>query len=127
MSKHAVLSLSESLQLELLAREAPVGVSVLCPELIATRIGDSDRNRPEHLKREGASHPERELVEDAIREHTAKGIDPGVMAARVMDAIREQQFYVLSPEGDPWRDACHARLDAIRAARNPGHAIPGAG
>ena len=122
MSKHAVLALSESLYLELRQRNAKVGVSVVCPELIATRIGDAERNRPLHLKRgDEPASAERDLVEGAIRSATrTQGIDPGLIAERTLAAIRADRFYVLAPEGNPWRDACHARLDAIRHERNPG-------
>jgi NAD(P)-dependent dehydrogenase (short-subunit alcohol dehydrogenase family) len=122
MSKHAVLALSESLYLELRSKGAPIGVSVVCPELIATRIGDADRNRPPHWKRGDApASPERDLVEGAIRIATrTQGAPPETIAERTLAAIREDRFYVLAPEGDPWRTAAHARLDAIRHERNPG-------
>lgn len=122
MSKHAVLALSESLFLELRQKNAPVGVSVVCPELIATRIGDAERNRPQHLKRgELPASPERELVESAIRSATeTQGIAPDTIAARTLEAIHADCFYVLAPAGNPWRDACHARADAIHQERNPG-------
>ena len=128
MSKHAVLAFSESLYLELRQRQAPIGVSVLCPELIATRIGDAERNRPERLarKEEDVASPERDLVEGAIREFTSRGGAPEIIAARVLDAIRTERFYVLSDEGDPWRQACNVRLEDIRLGRNPTLAIPGA-
>jgi len=121
MSKHAVLALSETLYLELQQRRAPIGVSVVCPELVSTRIADSARNRPEHLARKDAlpASSERDLVESAIRSATATGADPAEIAERTLAAIREDRFYVLAPEGDPWRDACHRRLDDIRHARNP--------
>lgn len=129
MSKAAVMSLSETLFLELRTRAAKVGVSVLCPELVATGIGRSDRNRPAHLARkpgEGDS-PERDLVEQAIAASTRAGLAPGVLADRTLAAIRADRFYVLADEGDPWRVACHARLDDIRGARNPGSTrVPGA-
>lgn len=129
MSKAAVLSLSETLFLELQSRAANVGVSVLCPELVATAIGASERNRPAHLDRkpgEGDS-PERELVERAIEASTKAGLAPGVLADRTLAAIRADRFYVLADDGDPWRVACDARLEDIRAGRNPGStAVPGA-
>jgi NAD(P)-dependent dehydrogenase (short-subunit alcohol dehydrogenase family) len=127
MSKHAVVALSESLHLELAARGARVGVSVLCPELIRTRIGSSERNRPEHLKRDAPPHAEQTLVEDAIRAGVAAGIDPMLVADRALEAVREGRFYVLAPEGDPWREACNARLDDLREARNPRGAVPRGG
>ena len=125
MSKHAVVSLSETLYLEMKARNAAVGVSVVCPELINTRIGVSDRNRPEYLKRDDSSHTERELVENAIRAQVATGMDPRMIADRAIEAVREQRLYVLSPPGDPWRAACDARLDDLREARNPSGVVPG--
>jgi len=125
MSKHAVLALAETLHLELAAKGAAVGVSVVCPELVNTRIGESDRNRPERHKSDGPSHAERELVEDAIRAGTRTGIDPQVIAARTLAAIEEERFYVLPPPGDPWRDACEKRLEAIRRAHNPTLEVPG--
>jgi len=125
-SKHAVLSLSETLHHELTSRGAKIGVSALCPEVIATRIGESGRNRPEHLARkDGDDSPERDLVEGAIQAAVQQGIPPSQLAERVLDAIREQRFYILSEEGDPWRGACHQRLDDIRAGRNPSLAVPG--
>jgi len=127
MSKHAVLALSETLYFELQQRDVPIGVSVVCPELVDTRIGDAQRNRPEHLSRkdQAPASPERDLVEDAIRQATATGIDPSEIAERAVAAIREDRFYVLAPEGNPWRDACHRRLDDIRLARNPSAGPPG--
>ncbi len=126
MSKAAVFSLSESLYGEMQARQAPIGVSVLCPELVDTAIARGERNRPEHLKRkagEGES-PERELVDAAIAAATPTGVDPTVLADRAIEAIRENRFYVLAPEGNPWRAACDVRLEDIRLARNPTHAVP---
>ncbi|MDG2333305.1 MAG: SDR family NAD(P)-dependent oxidoreductase [Myxococcota bacterium] len=126
MSKAAVFSLSESLYGEMQARSAAIGVSVLCPELVDTAIARGERNRPEHLKRksgEGDS-PERELVEQAIHAATPTGSDPTVLADRAIEAIYENRFYVLAPEGNSWRDACNTRLEDIRLARNPTNALP---
>lgn len=130
MSKHAVLSLSETLYLELEARDSKIGVSVLCPEAVATRISDAERNRPAHLKRqegEAPPSPERELVERAIREFIAQGAPPAEMAERVVDAIREDRFYIFSEEDDPWRRSCDNRSEDIRLGRNPRALDPGTG
>ncbi|MGI9431179.1 MAG: SDR family NAD(P)-dependent oxidoreductase [Myxococcota bacterium] len=119
-SKHAVLALTESLFLEMEAVEAPIGVSALCPELINTGIGSAERNRPAHLKRsedEGAGGGA--VAEEVIKEVTKQGLDPSVMAERVVQAIHDEQLYVLSEEGGTWRNACNDRLDDLRLARNP--------
>ena len=105
MSKHAALALSESLYLELKAKNAPVGVTVVCPELVATKIGESERNRPLHLKRGDApASPERDAVERAIQlATTTQGIPAAEIAERAIAAMREERFYALAPEGDAWR------------------------
>ncbi|MEM9255418.1 MAG: SDR family NAD(P)-dependent oxidoreductase [Pseudomonadota bacterium] len=119
MTKHAVLALSESLYHELSFHAPEVHVSVLCPEAIKTGIAQSERNRPGGYTRDGdiVQTGERELVMQALSDSVAAGIGPEVMAQRVLDAIFEQRFYILSEEA--WRDAAHVRLDDIRAARNP--------
>jgi len=120
VSKHAALSLTETLYHELRIKQSPVGVSALCPELIRTRIGHSERNRPAHLKRpEGSSTPEQMLVENAIKSSTEGGIPPSAMADRVVEGIREDRFYLLAEEGTSWDRACLARLEDIRLRRNP--------
>ena len=126
LSKHAVVALSETLFLELQGRQPRIGVSVLCPELIKTGIGRSQRNRPVHLKRvdgDGDS-PERDLVEGALASAVAHGVDPSVMAERVEQGIRDDRFYLLPGEDDPWRKACAVRLEDIRLGRNPTFATP---
>lgn len=123
-SKHAALSLSETLYLELTQRSAPIGVSVLCPELVDTRIGTAERNRQTAFARKDdpdpeADHAERDLVADAIRQLTKTGVAPSVLADRAFQAIRDNRFYVLPPEDSSWRHACNSRLDEIRTAQNP--------
>jgi NAD(P)-dependent dehydrogenase (short-subunit alcohol dehydrogenase family) len=124
MSKHAVLALSESLYHELRLRGARIGVSALCPEAVATRIGDSERNRPERFlaRAAGPPSPERELVDEALRQNTRTGTAPAEIAGRVLDAIRTDRFYVLSE--DAWRATAETRMEDIRLARNPTFAPP---
>jgi NAD(P)-dependent dehydrogenase (short-subunit alcohol dehydrogenase family) len=122
MSKHAVVSLSESLYHELAAREGcPVGVSVVCPELVNTRIFHAERNRPPHLKRDAQEDlPEETVqVESAVSNVASLGVDPRVLAERTLAAIRERRFWVLPPEGDPWRVATRLRHEGIENATNP--------
>lgn len=120
VSKHAAMSLTETLHHELRLRVSPVGVSALCPELVRTGIARSERNRPEHLKRpDGAGSPEQSLVEEAIRGSVETGVDPAEMAARVVEGIRSDRFYLLAEKGTSWDNACLQRLDDIRLRRNP--------
>lgn len=120
VSKHAALSLTETLYHELQTVDTPVGVSALCPELIRTGIGRSDRNRPAHLKRgDEEGTPEQEMVEAAIKASIDTGLDPKAMADRVFEGIRNDTFYLLAEEGGSWDRACRIRLDDIRERRNP--------
>lgn len=120
VSKHAALSLTETLYHELNTLETPVGVSALCPELIRTGIGRSERNRPAHLKRpDDSGTPEQEMVETVIRTSIDSGISPSVMADRVFEGIKEDRFYLLAEEDTNWIAACRTRLDDIRERRNP--------
>jgi NAD(P)-dependent dehydrogenase (short-subunit alcohol dehydrogenase family) len=119
MSKHAVLALSEVLYHELRARDAKIGVSALCPEAVATRIGDGERNRPAHLRVGAApTSPEFAAVRDAMLAAITQGVSPDVIAARVVRAIQEDRFYIFS-DADAWQRSCASRLEDIRLARNP--------
>jgi NAD(P)-dependent dehydrogenase (short-subunit alcohol dehydrogenase family) len=91
VSKHAVVALSELLLRDLRAADSPVGVSVLCPGPVRTRIYDSERNRPDDVDVSRARSPER--VKAFL---DAKGIAPETVAAQVLDAVRTDQFYVLT-------------------------------
>jgi NAD(P)-dependent dehydrogenase (short-subunit alcohol dehydrogenase family) len=122
MSKHAVVALSESLYHELAMREGcPVGVSVVCPELVNTRIFQAGRNRPPHLKRAADEDlpEETRQVEAAVSSVASLGVDPRVLAERTLAAIRENRFWVLPPEGDLWRVAAHLRHESIDAGTDP--------
>jgi NAD(P)-dependent dehydrogenase (short-subunit alcohol dehydrogenase family) len=120
MSKHAAMSLTETLFHEMQARQSPIGVSALCPELVRTAISRSERNRPEHLKRpDGPPSPILEMLESAIHDGVSSGVDPAMMAERVVNGIRTDQFYLMADEGTSWDLACRKRLEDIRLRRNP--------
>jgi NAD(P)-dependent dehydrogenase (short-subunit alcohol dehydrogenase family) len=124
MSKHAVLALSEVLYHELRGTGARIGVSALCPEAVATSIDASERNRPAALRAHtGALPPDVELVNGAIKAAVAGGIPTQVIADRVLRAVKEDRFYVLS-DADAWRRSCETRLEDIKLVRNPTFAPP---
>tara|TARA_R110002049_G_scaffold9154_5_gene47434 strand:+ start:267 stop:1121 length:855 start_codon:yes stop_codon:yes gene_type:complete len=124
MTKHAVLAMSESLYHELSFHVPNVKVSVLCPEAINTGIAASERNRPSELSRAGdiVESDARALVSQALADSVAGGIGPEVMAQRVLDAIVDERFYILSEEA--WRESANVRLEDVRLARNPSFAPP---
>lgn len=108
MTKYAVLALSEALEQELAG--SGIGVSVLCPGGVATSIFDSAATRPDRF---GGSYrrPEHEALKSAF---SAEALAPEVVGRRVLQAIRDNEFYVLTHTGE--RAAITARFDRIRAA-----------
>src|SRR3546814_6662432 len=54
VSKHAVVSLTETLYQDLKLVDAPIGVSLLCPYFVLTGIHQSERNRPLHMQNDTA-------------------------------------------------------------------------
>jgi NAD(P)-dependent dehydrogenase (short-subunit alcohol dehydrogenase family) len=93
-TKFAVVGLSESLFFDLANRRSRVGVSVLCPGFVATRIAESGRNMPDELKamRRSSEHG---AVESAAAAVVAAGIDPTIVADHVAAAIDNNEFWVL--------------------------------
>ncbi len=117
-SKHAVVTISESLHLELGFLGAKVGVSVLCPAFVQSGIVDAARNRPSELLNppcEGCTEPAE--MAKAHRRLVEAGLAPETVARRVFQAIRARQFYILThPEAN---FLIRARMRAILAQRNP--------
>lgn len=89
VSKSGVVALSETLHHELRMEGAPIGVSVLCPGIVATRIGDSERNRPGH-KRPAQAAP------ISMRSPGAVAMQPADVAQYVADAIEADQFWMIT-------------------------------
>jgi NAD(P)-dependent dehydrogenase (short-subunit alcohol dehydrogenase family) len=119
-SKHAVVALSESLYHELSLTGSKVKVSVLCPAVVNTRIGEAERNRPEALRdAAGAGVPAAQMqaMEQAFRAQLASGQPPEEIAAAVVDAIRDERFYILPHE--KMADQVSTRLGDIIGGRNP--------
>src|ERR1700694_2232033 len=118
VSKHAVVALSESLQVSLQIRDAHVGVSVLCPAWVRTNISESKRNRPaESPDTEPERTPQATAAIEYVKQLVAAGSSPDDMAASVVDAIHKQRFYVL-----PHREALpgvRQRMEDILENRSP--------
>jgi short-subunit dehydrogenase len=119
VSKHAVVSLSETLFQDLSLVTDQVSASVLCPYFVPTGIHQSHRNRPQTLS-DGNARPTRsQRVAQAM---TSKAVESGrVTAAQVVgfvfDAVRDRRFYIYShPKA---LAAVHTRLEDVMLARNP--------
>lgn len=119
VTKHGVVTLSETLFHELEALGSKVGVSVLCPGHVNTRIWESDRNRPEELAATGndlSSDEMRETVE-GFRALTEASLDPARVADQVLDAILDGTFYIHTHENH--RAAVTARMQGILDGKRP--------
>jgi len=113
-SKYAVVSISEGLAKQL----APLGlgVSVVCPSFVRARIGESGRNRQAQYGESIAPAPESQEAQVSawISDQLRNGIDPAVLAARAIEAIRSDELYVFThPE---WYWEIHERFAAIQTA-----------
>jgi NAD(P)-dependent dehydrogenase (short-subunit alcohol dehydrogenase family) len=120
VTKHAVVALSESLHHDLRERSSAVGVSVLCPAYVPTRITDSERNRPADLP---ASQKSKETLarEAMLRKAVTSGkVSADQVAQAVVAAVKENRFYILTHPRI--KGAIQARMEDIledRAPRNP--------
>ena len=120
VTKHAVTRLSEGLWYDLQAAGAPIGVSVLCPGMIATQIISSGRNRPAALQNEGVVLTEEMQQRAQMMQQlfSREGMPPSEVADIVFDAILEDRFYVLThPEAE--KETVRARLEAILDGTSP--------
>ncbi len=117
-SKFAVVGLSEALFHELALAKRAVGVSVLCPGFVSTRIFESQRNMPEDLR----AYNERDSVRavNAVAEKVVKaGIEPAQVAHAVAEAITREQFWILTHEKVALATT-QLRLDWMRGGPPPG-------
>ena len=113
-SKFAVVAMSEGLSMQL--KPHGIGVSVLCPSFVRTRIGDSGRNRPARYGQPqplDPASPAGQMVAEIARRLEA-GLDPSDVAARVVAAIRNDELYVFTHPN--MHDEVDERFAAIQAA-----------
>ena len=118
LSKHAVVSLSETLFHDLSVVKAQIGVSVLCPAFVPTGIATSHRNRPAALANDTPPTPSMLAAQQA----SVKAVESGrilapEIAALTFDAIDEGRFYIVPHV--KILDAVTQRMSDIVAQRNP--------
>lgn len=126
VSKHAVVALAEQLLISLKLQGAPIGVSVLCPGMVRTRILESERNRPGRAGGSEASDAARQAllghsanpkVAAMMAQALAAEITPEEVAEQTFAAIRAGEFYILTHPDltQPVRDRATAVLQAAPA------------
>jgi NAD(P)-dependent dehydrogenase (short-subunit alcohol dehydrogenase family) len=106
-TKVAVVSISETLAMECQLDGTPIGVSVLCPSSVDTRVMESERGRPAALgaeHRTEAAESFRLAIRDSFTGPT--GLTPAAVAGMTMDAIRSGRFWIITHRSE------HAGVEA---------------
>jgi NAD(P)-dependent dehydrogenase (short-subunit alcohol dehydrogenase family) len=119
VSKHAVVSLSETLYQDLQLVTDQVSASVLCPFFVPTGISQSHRNRPEEFKQRGIKPTKSQMIGQAMSDKAVGSgkVSAADVAQMVFDAVAAGQFYIYShPKAI---NTVQTRLEDVMQARNP--------
>jgi NAD(P)-dependent dehydrogenase (short-subunit alcohol dehydrogenase family) len=127
VTKHGVVALSENLYLQLSRTGKPVSASVLCPAWVNTQIADSERNRPADRRTAGgagepARDPAAQAMEEWVRQQLREGLDPRNVGETVLQAIRDDRFYILTHPD--WSSLIETRFQNILSGKNPQTVMP---
>ena len=119
VSKHAVVTLSETLYQDLALVTDQVHAHVLCPFFVPTGINASQRNRPAAMADVGALPTRSQLISQAMSDKAVGSgrVTAADVAAKVFDALRANQFYIFShPKA---LGTVQTRMEDVVQARNP--------
>lgn len=113
-TKYAVLGITEGLAIEL--AETPIGVTVLCPGGVRTKIFESERNRPQELSERGVFSEKVAKWVTALKDpDRTDQVPPSYIADLVAEAIRSRQLYIM-PSQRAHRQPIRERLQRLLAA-----------
>jgi len=110
VSKHAVRALAESLNVDLVTRGSKIGSSVLCPGFVNTNIGNAERNRPANMQKSDVPDVDDETFAP-LAAMLKNGKDPSEVADIVINAIKDNVFYILPHPA--WDDTIREYFDEI--------------
>jgi NAD(P)-dependent dehydrogenase (short-subunit alcohol dehydrogenase family) len=118
VSKHAVVSLSETLYQDLALVTDQISASVLCPFFVPTGISQSQRNRPDELKADDKPTQSQMIGQAMSDKAVGSGkVTAAQVAQMVFDAISAGQFYIYShPKAI---GSVQTRMEDVMLARNP--------
>jgi NAD(P)-dependent dehydrogenase (short-subunit alcohol dehydrogenase family) len=118
VSKHGVVTLSETLYHDLKLMQARIGVTVLCPAFVPTGIADAERNRPAALRNTDEPTPSQQMALTASQKAVASGrLSAAQVAEKTFECIRDNQFYCFTHT--KILSSVELRLQDIMQARNP--------
>ena len=121
VSKHAVTRLSEIAWYDLRRSGAPVGISVLCPGIVATRINSAERHRPPQLRDDVADDvaaERRARMQAAEDRFLRDGLPPLEVADAVVQGVEADRFWVMVP-ADRVKAEVERRMKAILEEADP--------
>lgn len=97
VSKHGVVTLSESLSMELKQQGAKIGVSILCPGFVQTNLHNAERNRPQALDDGvGVDEALSQTITASVNNLIAEGKPVEEIVDGVFEAIRENRLHILT-------------------------------
>jgi NAD(P)-dependent dehydrogenase (short-subunit alcohol dehydrogenase family) len=121
VAKHAVTRLSEIAWYDLRAVGAPVGISVLCPGIVATHINSSERHCPAHLRDEvdeSVAAERRARMLAAEERFLREGMPPSEVAEAVVRGVEADRFWIMVP-ADLVKAEAERRMTAILDETDP--------
>jgi NAD(P)-dependent dehydrogenase (short-subunit alcohol dehydrogenase family) len=122
ITKHGVVALSESLRTSFAPLKMKIGVSVVCPGIVNTRITDCERNRPAELcgpnyepsmERFIKRYPKSEETVRAYTKMYEEGTSPDQAGDVIFECIKKNIFYIFTDTGSDWKDLMEARFEGI--------------
>jgi NAD(P)-dependent dehydrogenase (short-subunit alcohol dehydrogenase family) len=118
-TKFAVVGMSESWYLELVRGGYKPRISVLCPGFVDTNLLTAQRNRPAGLKapETGPVDPQAQSRFAWATEQFKKGLKPRAVGDHVLQAIKDERFYILTHPH--WTPAIEHRMRTILSGENP--------
>lgn len=96
VTKHSVVTLSETLAMELKQLGAPIGVSALCPGFVQTALHESERNRPATDEPDTMTPEQRAAFKESVTAAVTTGKRASEITETVMRGIRQGQMYILT-------------------------------
>ena len=119
VSKHAVVSLTETLYQDLRLVTDQISASVLCPFFVPTGISQSHRNKPSSMHDSNGKPTKSQLIGQAMSDKAVSSgkISAAEVAQKVFDAIAADQFYIYShPKA---LASVQTRMEDVVMLRNP--------
>ena len=118
VSKHAVVSLSETLYQSLQLVQSKLQVAVFCPGFLKTNINTSERNRPEELQdttieKSQEMHPELLKIKTFVDKVVTKGMDPALAVDILFKELEEGKFYIQTHKDERTLGSIKMRMEGI--------------